>query len=205
MSDLRAAVCAVFQDLCHSQTTNEAAELHANIRAYQQPSLFGDIRHLCGLTQSYLVLKSLGWGQECKQLLHCSWSPAGSKTGDKLEQFIEHAWKLGWKKWWGKWDIATEAARRTSAFSGLYRLPWYPGNRIPAVSPFARFYLPEVCCKTHKACEPIMEIDVKEARNSLGDDGSHFLAWLEALPWNTTGWTAVYIYMCWKSSPGVTA
>ena len=86
------------------------------------------------------------------------------------------------------------AARRTNAFSGLYSLPltaWCPGlsictavtKWIPAVLPFAGFYLPVMCWQTHKACEPIMEIEVKKAKNSVAD------AALSA--WNATGWTAV--------------
>lgn len=65
-------------------------------------------------------------------------------------------------------------ARRTNTFSVLYRLlltGWCRSpslsNRTSAASPFMRFYLPAMCYKTHKACEPIIEIEVKEARNSL--------------------------------------
>lgn len=122
--------------------------------------------------------------QECKQLFHCCWTPAASEAGDKLEQFIEHAWELDKEEMRKMRYSQRGAARRTSTFSALFFFFFFTGcpvNRLipwqpypPAASPFARFYLPEVCCKTHKACEPIMEIEVKEAGNSLGDDGSHF-------------------------------
>lgn len=47
-------------------------------------------------------------------------------------------------------------------------------NQIPAASPFAGFYLPAMCYKTHKACQP-MEIEVKKARNNLAHETSEMM------------------------------